>query len=68
MCEVFIIFMLCLIVTRLYNVTIVKFLHDGYYLFYEVKEFDPWYKKFNIRTRRICLWRFKHKDYDDSIF
>jgi hypothetical protein len=68
MYNLLIIFILFLIIKNLYNFTIVKHLNDGYYLYYEYKEFDMWYKKFNIRVDKICLWKFKRKDYEQDIY
>lgn len=68
MCETISIFILLVLLKRLYNATIIKHLHDGYYLYYEVKEFDIWYKNFNPRVKKICIWKFRYKRYEGDNF
>lgn len=61
------IFILLLIIRKLYNITIIKHLNDGYYIYYEYKEFDAWFKKYSTRINRVCIWRFKNKFPDEDL-
>lgn len=68
MFEMLIIFILLVLVKRSYNITLVKHLHDGYYVYYEVKEFDVWYKNFNPRVKKILIWNLKSRGYEEDHF
>lgn len=68
MFEILIIFILLVLVKRSYNITLVKHLYDGYYLYYEIREFDIWYKSFNPRVKKMLIWNLKSTGYEEDHF
>lgn len=65
MCNFIIIFILLYMLCSMYNVTIVKHLHKGYYLYYEVKEFNLRYLQYYPKVKRVLLWKFKDSEEED---
>lgn len=66
MFEIFVTFILLLIIKRLYNINIINRLNDGLYLYYELKVFDMWNSRFIPQVYKIRLWKYKYKDYPDD--
>lgn len=67
MFKIFSIFMLLVMFKKLYNITFIKQLNDGYYIYYEVKEFNAWFKFYSTRIKKICIWKFKSSSSDDDL-
>lgn len=69
MFELLIIFILLYLVVTVHSAKIVYHRFDGYYLYYQVKEFDIWFKSFRPVVRKKLLWSTKSRDEEeDSIF
>jgi hypothetical protein len=68
MFELFTIFMLIYMLCKAHSVNIIKHMHDGYYLYYEVKQFSQRYREFTVKVKRIRLWNTKSSDEEPPIF
>lgn len=68
MFEFFTIFILLYLLFAVHAVHIVHHRFNGYYLYYQVKEFDMWYKEFRPVVKKVLLWSTKSRDEEDQIF
>ena len=65
MCNFIIIFILLYIVWKQHNAKIVKHYESGYYLYYEAKVFNVWFKEYNSVVKKILLWKLRREEDSD---
>jgi hypothetical protein len=68
MFEFLTIFILLYLLAKVHVVKIVYHRFDGYYLYYQVKEFEMYYKEFRPVVKKKLLWSTKSNDEEESIF
>lgn len=68
MFEFLTIFILLYLLAKVHVLKIVHHRFNGYYLYYQVKEFDMYYKEFRPVVKKKLLWDTKSNDEEKSIF
>ena len=65
MCNFIIIFILIYIVWKQHNVKLIKHYASGYYLYYEAREFNVWFKEYRSVVKRILIWKLRSEEDSD---